>query len=323
MKKTESSLRATMDRRLAFLDELPSCRSALQLRIAQEEEPVMKRKLSFGLIVAFALALLSVAALAAGLLLSPRVSAARLADQALEKNYGITAEMQTFFLREETELPDGAVQVTYTGAGDLSAALGTYTAIVRNGQAEISWNHDGKAVSEGYDSDVWGLPQIKQMMSDSLDAQTKKVFMDKAHEIAERSPAPDTLALSEPVDDDYFEKREAAKTAAMQARKLSEEEMIAIGREFIISSFALNDAQVARMELFTVPNDTNSWYEMVNDQPCFQVEYLLYGELDADPEIRNDPKNRLEKDGYYIAYVNVETGAIEQYEYNSALAGEG
>ena len=33
--------------------------------------------------------------------------------------------------------------------------------------------------------------------------------------------------------------------------------------------------------------------------------------------------NRSEMDGYYNVFVNVETGVIEKYEYNSALAGEG
>jgi len=323
MKPNKESVRDAMDRRLAFLDERPSCRSAVQYRIAQEEEPVMKKKLSFGLVFALILALLSVAALAAGLLLSPRVSAARLADQALEKTYGITVEMQTFFFREEKELPDGAVQVTYIGAGDMSAPLGTYTAIVRNGQAEISWSHDGKATSDGYDADVWGLPQIRQMMTDSLEEDSKRVFLNKAREIAERSPAPEITQVQDGDDDNYFERREADKTAAMEARKLPEDVMIGIGYDFIVNSFGLDEAQTTRMEQFTTLNNGNHWYEMVNGKPCFQVEYLLYGNPADDPAFRNDPKNRMEKDGYYIAYVNVETGAIEQYEYNSALAGEG
>ena len=32
---------------------------------------------------------------------------------------------------------------------------------------------------------------------------------------------------------------------------------------------------------------------------------------------------RTEMDGYYNVFINVETGEIEEYEYNSALAGEG
>ena len=48
--KNKETLQAAMDRRLSFLDELPSCRPALMQRIAQEEAPVMKRKISVGLV---------------------------------------------------------------------------------------------------------------------------------------------------------------------------------------------------------------------------------------------------------------------------------
>ena len=40
--KNKETLQAVMDRRLSFLDGLPSCRPALMQRIAQEEAPVMK-----------------------------------------------------------------------------------------------------------------------------------------------------------------------------------------------------------------------------------------------------------------------------------------
>ena len=30
-----------------------------------------------------------------------------------------------------------------------------------------------------------------------------------------------------------------------------------------------------------------------------------------------------EKDGFYVVYVNVETGEVEDYEFNSGLAGKG
>lgn len=41
MMKNKETLQTMMDRRLSFLDELPSCRAALMHRIAQEEAPVM------------------------------------------------------------------------------------------------------------------------------------------------------------------------------------------------------------------------------------------------------------------------------------------
>ena len=348
MKTNKESLRSAMDRRLSFLDELPSCRAALYHRIAQEETPVMKKKLSVGLVFAIILVLVTVAALAAGLLVSPRVSASRTADIALKDQYGITEEMQTFFYREEEPLEDGSFRVTYPGVYGLDYVLGTYTALVKDGKAEISWSREGADVSGGYEADAWGVEQLKQMMTDAAKNDKKISYTQKAAEIAakhnvqvddipaetpETAPTdiPDNHELSQE-DIDWQNQRETDKTSALEARKLSEDEMIAIGREFIISSYGLNEEQISRMELYTnrgatpellaligiteVPEpDSNEWYETINGIPCFEVEYLLYSE--------GGDENRAEKDGYYIVYVNVETGAVEQFEYNSALGGWG
>ena len=90
---------------------------------------------------------------------------------------GITAEMMTFFGREEAELPDGTVQVSYTGVGSMEYALGTYTALVKNGRAEISWSHDGEDISGGYEAEAWGTEQLNQMMADCLDEKAKEAFL--------------------------------------------------------------------------------------------------------------------------------------------------
>ena len=321
MKTNKESLRAAMDRRLSFLDDVPSCRAAVKYRIAQKEEPVvMKKKLSVGLVVAIVLALLSVSALAAGLLLSSRVSAVQLADRELEKKYGITAEMQTFFGREEKELADGTVEVTYSGFGGMEYVLGTYTAVVRDGKAEISWSHDGDDTTGGYEAEAWGLEQLRQMMADSLDQEKKDAFLSKAAEIGEKYTVTEDDSSVEEAEVN-FEQIEANKTAALQARKLSEDEMIRIGREFIISNYGFNEEQIARMELYTnsFEDEENCWYDMVNGKPCFQVEFLLYN----DEYETGDLTRRTEMNGFYNVYVNVETGVVEEYEYDSALAGQG
>ena len=347
MKTNKDSLRSAMDRRLSFLDELPSCRAALYHRIAQEEAPVMKKKLSVGLVFAIILVLVTVAALAAGLLISPRVSASRTADIALKDQYGITEEMQTFFSREEEPLEDGSFRVTYTGVYGLDYVLGTYTALVKDGRAEISWSREGADVSGGYEADAWGVEQLKQMMTDAAKDDKKLSYTQKAAEIAAKhnvtydvpAETPETAPTDIPDDHeltlediDRLNQREAEKSSALEARKLSEDEMIAIGREFIISSYNLNEEQVSRLELYTnrgptmellaligiteVPEQNpNEWYETIKGVPCFEVEYLLYSE--------GGDENRAEQDGYYIVYVNVETGAVEQFEYNSALGGWG
>ena len=325
--KNKETLQAVMDRRLSFLDGLPSCRPALMQRIAQEEAPVMKKKVSFVLVFALVLVSLSVVALAAGLILSPRVTAAQLADWELEKAYGITYDMQTFFARAEEELEDGTFRVTYTGAGALEAPLGVYTVDVKDGKAKASWNLDGKDTSGGYDAEAWGLEQLNQMLADCRDERLKQAYLERMEEIAAAHGALEDDSPSE-ADENYRSRIEERKTAALNARKLSEEEMIRIGREFIISNYGLNEEQTARMELYTnadLPDEANanSWYDTVNGKPCFMVEYLLYQPMTAEEYEAGKPLDYKEGDGYYVVQVNVETGEIEEYEYNSGLGGQG
>ena len=86
MKKNREMIRSAMDRRLSFLDDLPSCRTGVLEQIAREEVLVMKKKVSVGLVFAMVLVLLSVAALAAGILLSRGADAARTADTGKRRN---------------------------------------------------------------------------------------------------------------------------------------------------------------------------------------------------------------------------------------------
>ena len=324
MKQNKESLRTAMDRRLSFLDELPSCRAAVQQRIAQEEEPEMK-KFSLGFVIAMALVLVSVVGVAAGLLLSPRVTAAQAADRALEAKYGVTQEMQTFFYRTEEELDDGTIKVTYTGNEGMQYPLGIYTALVKNGKAEISWNHDGENTAGGYDAEIWGLDQLKVMMAESTDEKKKMAFLERAKEITDAHSTPEPVIA--PMDEFQmiYYQADADKNSALEARKLTEQEMFEIGREFIISSSGLNEEQVSRLELYTGSEKENgNWfYGILNGKPCFLVEYLLYMPYTTEMEIKGEERPRAEKDGYYIVYINVEDGTVEQYEYNSALGGIG
>lgn len=324
--KNKETLKAAMDRRLSFLDDTPSCRPALMRRIVQEEEPVMKKKWSVGLVCALLILSLSVMAVAAGLILSPRVSATRMADQALEKTYGITDQLQTFFGREEKELPDGALEVTYTGAGTLAAPLGTYTAVVRNGQAEVTWSYDGKDTAGGYEAEAWGLEQLKQMRTDSRKNPGQEAYLNRAEELYEKYGfAAKEAALAEAAEasaespEEFAARRESEKSGAMNVRKLSEEEMIGIAREFIIETYGLTDEQVSLLELYTnsSPAEGNRWYESVNGKPCFEVEYLL----DENPTAVEETGYKM--NAYFKVFINVETGAVEQYEYNSGVGGQG
>lgn len=286
----------------------------------------MKKKWSVGLVCALLILSLSVMAVAAGLILSPRVSATRMADQALEKTYGITDQLQTFFGREEKELPDGALEVTYTGAGTLAAPLGTYTAVVRNGQAEVTWSYDGKDTAGGYEAEAWGLEQLKQMRTDSRKNPGQEAYLNRAEELYEKYGfAAKEAALAEAAEasaespEEFAARRESEKSGAMNVRKLSEEEMIGIAREFIIETYGLTEEQASLLELYTnsYPADGNRWYESVNGKPCFEVEYLL----DENPTAVEETGYKM--NAYFKVFINVETGAVEQYEYNSGVGGQG
>ena len=47
------------------------------------------------------------------------------------------------------------------------------------------------------------------------------------------------------------------------------------------------------------------------------------GAGEEEQEASGEERDYQEGDGYYIVYVNVETGEIEDFEYNSALGGMG
>ena len=314
--KNEKTLKASMDRRLSALDSLPSCRPALMQRIAQEEAPVMKKKLSFGLVFALVLVSLSVIALAAGLIFSPKADASALADKAIAEKYGVTLDMLTFFYREEAEQNDGSVRVTYTGKDNLEYVLGTYTADVKNGKAEISWSHDGADTAGGYEAEAWGAEQLKQMITDNTATGDMGLFLPQAVAIARAHGA----EWEQPVSTQeekvaYFENLEKEKTAALEARKLSEEAMRTLAKEAVIARYELTEDQAALLELYCQPlaDEPNAWYHMHEGVPCFEVQYFL----------TQNPETRTEKDGSYAVLVNVETGVIEKIVYESGLGGEG
>ena len=199
---------------------------------------------------------------------------------------------------------------------------------MKDGKAEVTWSHDGEDISGGYASEAWGLDQLKQMVKDSQDEKRKGAFLERAEEINEAHII--TVEEQELTDEEIdaaHRQRDADKAAAMNARKIPEEEMIATGREFIISNWNLDAEQTGRLELYTNTvmdsDDGSDWYEMVNGKPCFKVEYLLAQPMTVEQTENGEPLAYREGDGYYNVFVNVETGEIEEYQYYSGLGGQG
>lgn len=317
MSNGKDTLRAAMDRRLSFLDSRPSCRAALQQRIAQEEAPVMKKKFSFALVFALVLVSLSVLALAAGILFSPKADAVTLADKALEAKYGVTLKMQTYFNRSEKDLGNGTVRVTYAGEGDLAYVLGTYTADVKDGKADVTWSRDGADLSGGYEADAWGAAQLEQMLKDNAATGDMGLFIGRAVQAAKQNGQPAEIlpSVTEAEIDAYAAGLEKEKTEALNARILSEDEMRAAAKEAVAVRYELTEAQAAMLELYEQPLavEENAWYWMIDREPCFEVQYFL----------TQNPDTFTEKDGSYAVAVNVKTGVIERLVYESGIGGEG
>ena len=80
--------------------------------ISEEEKPV--KKISTTFILVAAILCISVTALAAGLIFSPRYDAVRIANQTMEEKYGITADLLSLFYREVKENGDGTSTVTFS-----------------------------------------------------------------------------------------------------------------------------------------------------------------------------------------------------------------
>lgn len=106
---------------------------------------------------ALVLALITAAAVAAGLTRSAGYDAKRLAHRALEEKYGFTQDMDSYFLCT-VEKRNGQTVVTYRAnedVGDFAWKLGDYTVTIQDGQAAAGWSGDGEAVGSDFSSDVW------------------------------------------------------------------------------------------------------------------------------------------------------------------------
>ena len=132
----------------------------------QEERAVKMTKKRMGaLVLTCALAMVSVGALAAGLLFSSRVDAQQAAAQALEAQYGITTEMGDFF-RCAVEEKDGRTTATYTPANaSMETRLGVYTVVIEDGKAQASWSHDGAENPGGLSSPVWSAAELEEAIA--------------------------------------------------------------------------------------------------------------------------------------------------------------
>lgn len=269
----------------------------------KKEEPIMKKKISMGLIFAIAAVLIAATALAAVLTFSPRYDAAKLANEALLKKYDITDKMMTVFFRETTQNDDESFTVTYTPMEAITR-LGTYTVTIERGKAEAVWSHDGEDTSGGLAAAVWGAEQVEMLVTDYTSVM--KFLLDES---GERSPDSPDNPFSPPASiEDYEKSKMENKKKVEGAAKISLTQAKENAIMALASEYKLTKAQTDLLEVI----DGDETYHFEDDRPTIAFYYhLMQG------------NEWMEKDGIYVVKVNLLTGEIESIIYDSGLAANG
>ena len=285
--------------------------------LMQKEEPKMKRKMSFGLVLALILALLSMTAFAASLVFSPKADIARLADRALEEQYGITDEMQVYFHRAVDQKKDGSAVVTYTGNWELRYVLGEYTVTVHGKDAKAVWSHDGEDTSGGLDAAAWGVDQLNEMMRLYKETHDMSAYIDKAEAVAAKRGAAVENPLFTPESERITEEEYLSRQDALRAKsKLTEAELLAIARQAVESTYSLNAEQMDKL----AHNPGLSAYLEADGRLMYETCMVLIQQPSDDPNVYPE---YVQMDGEYIVLIDTVSGVVEDIRYDAELAGNG
>ena len=297
----------------------------------EEEKPVKKFSTTFILIAA--IVCLSVTALAAGLIFSPKYDAVRVANQAMEDQYGITPDLLSLFWRDVKENEDGTTTVVYSTTNDVGpvSRIGEYTVMVDGPKATVSWSNEGKDTSGGLSAEAYGPDQLHTISYDYGNAMQQLMELGiipspdyspnprladgqiDDEEWTEEDQAEWEQALVEVEED---EKQRLAEIAEAESRgKITVEQAADVGKEAIIQEYTLTKEQADKLEY--QPDMIYASYE--NDEPLINLCYCLWQKEGAT--FSGD--NFTEKDGQYWVTINLLTGVIEDLVYDSGLAGNG
>ena len=299
-----------VDRRLSGLQENPFL--AQRIMNAEKGEIKVKKKLTLSMVLVIVLLLIAVTALAAGIIFAKRVPATEIADQALLRTYGITAQMQSLFIRETAEGEGGTTVVTYEGIEHLAYVLGKYTVVV-DGQTvkNIYWSHDGDDTSGGLEASAWGKDQLDEILR--IDPETGKqaqlYTFNPYIERINREHGFDYEAYWEEDEDEYvvvLEGEDVQKAKERQA--FSAHEFVQIAKEAVGVRYHLTSQQISLMSIDT---DENSAYVLLDGTLCYRC-WIIVGELSTE---------ETEQDGAYTVYLNLETGAVEDIQFLSERGG--
>ena len=318
----KQTVRDAMNRSLSGLRENPFLAKAV-LAKAGKEPLIAKKKISFGLVLAMVAVLVAITALAASLVFSPKYDAKRLAEQALEDQYGITDQMMTIFVCQHGEdEPDGSQVLIYRAVEDLYARqIGVYTVTVKNGKAHAVWSHDGEATTGGIQANAWGAEQIAMLCSDQYGDVMAALSGGTANPSATSDTAPTIQWDAQDVEEaasaeaDMQEQQkswEERKRQVEAAAKISLSDARDLAVLAVRSEYGLNDAQCGQLT-FTDDSD-GATYRFVDSQPVVDLFLRLTQREDGE---------YTEKDGIYVVTINLTDGIVDDVLYDSGLASNG
>ena len=255
--------------------------------------------------------------------ISGRVNAIMCADKALEEKYGITLLLQDYFLRTAEEKNDGIFIVRYEGLDNFAYVLGRYEVTVdRSHITGITWSHDGKDISGGFDAEAWGADQIMEMLRLNQEAGTTEPFDARADEISEKHGfvfVPKILSDEE--SEEELARTEKECEEARNLSSLSIDEMTEIARHTVASLYGLPQERERALESVVDEEELPLWYTMFEEKPCYMVCLALDDKEDDD--ILPNGLSYTEKEGNYWIYINAQTGVVEDIYYSPAIGGNG
>ena len=284
----------------------------------------MKQIMRTGFLFVLAAVLLLSVSLAEGDVLSEREKAVRLADRALEEKYGITQLTQEYFGRNTEEKTGGVYIVKYTGEPYLGYVLGDYRVVVENGQVtEVSWTHDGEDTSGGLDAEAWGQEQLMEMLKLNQELGDTTGFAGKAEAIGKQHGYVIDNDLTGDSDSQTttrgMETKEGWEVWAKTNRDF--EEIFEIAKQGIIAAYELSDEQAAQLEVLNEIEDAEWDCYYFHKIPCYRVIVALDDGEEKDVLPNGDVYT--EKEGVYYAYVNLNTGLVEEIFSNAGIGGNG
>ena len=305
------NFREHVDWKLAELVWDEANRKAVLRAVEKEEKPMRKRSTTVMLIAA--ILCISLTALAAGILFSPKYEAAKLANQALREQYGLTDDLLSLFHREVEEHADGTATVTYAAPRfDFpTAQMGDYTVEVEKNHATATWSNDGKDTSGGLAAQAFGPEQLHLLSYNYASTMEQLYEAGKIlHHMTQDARSGLTESEIEQLAQNAEKKRvseidKAEKQTHTTAQKLAEAAQAVVCREY-----GLSEAQSAK--LIYEPDSTYITYQ--DDQPIVNLLFWLW---------QSEDETFTEKDGQYWIAVNMQTGVIDDILYDAGLAGNG